>query len=261
MTRRRLLAALMSLREPRRLCGGFVFTEGPACAANGDLYFSDVGAERIYCRSQDGVLRVVRNSSNVANGLAFDARGRLLVCERGRLTRTDADGRITILADTFEDKGLNDPNDLAVRSDGTIFFSDLRSKTAWANPAKTDFSALYQLSPNGVLAVVSRALATPNGVALSPDEKRLYVADTAAGEIRLLPSGELFARVASPDGLKTDSFGNVWACAAPGLVVFDSRGALLRTIPLPESPSSCAFSRDGRALYVTARTSVYEISL
>jgi len=261
MTRRRLLAALMSLREPRRLCGGFVFTEGPACAANGDLYFSDVGAERIYCRSQDGVLRVVRNSSNVANGLALDARGRLLVCERGRLTRTDADGRITILADTFEDKGLNDPNDLAVRSDGTIFFSDLRSKTAWANPAKTGFSAVYELSPRGVLTVFSRICKSPNGVALSPDEKQLYVADTDAGEVRLLPSGGVFTRVTGPDGLKTDSAGNVWVCGAPGVVVLDAHGTLLRSIPIPESSSNCAFSRDGRALYVTARTSVYEISL
>ena len=127
--------------QVRKLRDGFVFTEGPVCSHRGDLYFSDVGEERIYCLSGPR-LRVVRNSSNLANGLAFDRKGRLVVCERGRLTRTERDGRITILAESYAGKGSHWPNDAVVRSDGSIYFTDLKQKSEWANPAKTGTNAV-----------------------------------------------------------------------------------------------------------------------
>lgn len=252
------------------LRGGFVSTEGPVCTSRGDLYFSDVGAERIYCLSGES-LRVVRNSSNLANGLTLDRRGRLIVCERGRLTRTERDGRLTILADSYEGKGLHWPNDVAVRSDGTVFFTDLKSKNEWANPAKTGFNAVYRWSERGGLSIFARDCQEPNGVALSHREDLLYVSDTAARNMRVYKSGSagpqqgrVLAQTSlagGPDGLKADAAGDIWVCEDDGLKVFSPAGELRATIPIPERPSNCAFSRAGSALFITARTSVYRLDL
>ncbi|HNY40776.1 MAG TPA: SMP-30/gluconolactonase/LRE family protein, partial [Bryobacteraceae bacterium] len=236
--------------EVRKLAGGFIFTEGPVCNAQGDLYFSDVGAERIYCLSK-GVLRVVRNSSNLANGLAFDPEGRLIVCERGRLTRTDADGRFAILAESHEGKGLHCPNDLVVRSDGAVFFTDLKQKNEWANPAKTGRSAVYNWVAGRGVSLFADDCREPNGVALSPREDLLYVSDTASRCIREyalgssgIQKGRILAKTSDsggPDGLETDAAGNIWVCESEGVVLLDTGGKRLGVIQLPESPSNCAF--------------------
>ncbi|HWR52457.1 MAG TPA: SMP-30/gluconolactonase/LRE family protein [Bryobacteraceae bacterium] len=109
--------------------------------------------------------------------MALDSRNRLLVCERGRLTRTEADGKLTILVDSFEGKGLHSPHDVAVRSDRTVFFTDLKPEKEWANPAKVGFSGVYELRSTGEMFLFPREYAGPNGIALSPDEDRLYVAE------------------------------------------------------------------------------------
>jgi gluconolactonase len=172
-----LLSPLMPGSEFRKIADGLVFADGPTCDRAGALYFSDVGAERIY-RYRQGELRVVRNSSNVANGLVDD-RGRLVVCERGRVTRTEADGRLTILTESYDGKGLHSPNDLVVARDGTIFFNDLKSSKEWKNPAKVGHSGVYRLSAAGELTLLARDCDSPNGVALTPRGDVLYVADTA----------------------------------------------------------------------------------
>ncbi len=258
------------LHQPyvRKLRGGFTFTEGPVCDQRGDLYFSDVGEERIYCLSKDS-LRVVRNSSNLANGLAFDQQGRMIVCERGRLTRTEHDGRIAILAESFDGKGLHWPNDVVVRSDGSIFFTDLKQKKEWTNPAKTNFNAVYVLSNNNKLTLFSTECQAPNGIAFSPKENLLYVADTDRRNLRMwqvngdgIRTGRVFAETSAagaPDGIKTDRDGNVWVCEEEGVIVFSPSGDQILTIKVPEQPSNCAFAKDGSLLFVTARTSIYGV--
>jgi gluconolactonase len=258
------------LHQPlvRKVRGGFTFTEGPVCDRRGDLYFSDVGEERIYCLSKDS-LHVVRNSSNLANGLAFDQQGRMIVCERGRLTRTERDGRLTILAESFDGKGLHWPNDVVVRSDGSIFFTDLKQKKEWANPAKTNFNAVYLLSPDSKLTLFSTECEAPNGIALSPKEDLLYVVDTDRRNIRTYDvdgggtrRGRIFAGTSTagaPDGIKTDRDGNVWVCEQEGVILFGPAGDRVLTIKISEQPSNCAFANDQSVLFVTARTSIYEL--
>ncbi len=256
--------------KARKLHGGFVFTEGPVCNERGDLYFSDVGEERIYCLS-GGSLRVVRNSSNLANGLAFDRQHRLLVCERGRLTRTEPDGRISILAESYAGKGLHWPNDLVVLPDGSVYFTDLKQKNEWANPAKTGINAVYRWSKQSGLSLFARDCQEPNGITLSPQGNSLYVSDTAARSVvayglnaKGTQEGRVFAQTSQsggPDGLKTDELGNVWVCEDEGIVVFSPSGERLMVAPIPETPSNCAFTRTGAALYVTAKTSIYQLDV
>src|ERR1035437_4005748 len=125
-----------------KLVDGMMATEGPTFSRAGFLLFSDIPARRIM-KWEDGQITAFRTDSNRANGLTFDHLGRLLACEVGRVTRTEHDGRITVLADQFEGKGLNIPNDLVYAIDGSIYFSDLRFRNPPPNPARTDFSALY----------------------------------------------------------------------------------------------------------------------
>lgn len=277
MTRRRILKTIFAApsfllaqrpSQVQKVHGGFHSTDGPICNKNGDLYFSDVAEERIYCLSK-GELRVIRNSSNLANGLAFDRQGRLVVCERGRITRSEVDGKLTIVADNFAGKGLHWPNDLVVRSDGSIFFTDLKQKNEWANPAKTGFNAVYRWSPDRKLTLVSRDCQAPNGIALSPKEDLLYVCDTTERAVWVYELDAEGARnrrsfvktseKGGPDGMKIDSSGNVWICEDEGIKVFSPRAEHLRTIPVPETPSNCVFSNDGCTLFVTARTSIYSL--
>lgn len=141
--------------KARTLRKGFVFTEGPVCTKNGDLYFTDVGEERIY-RFSNGSVQVIREKSNLAIGLALDRQGRLIVCERGRLTRIEPNAETTILADVYQGKGLNWPNDAVVRSDDSIFFTDLKPKAEQAEASKTGFNAVYRWSRNDGLRIISR---------------------------------------------------------------------------------------------------------
>jgi gluconolactonase len=254
-----------------KIAGGFAFTEGPVFSRLGYLLFSDIPAERIIKWSR-GRVTVYRENSNRANGLTFDHQGRLLACENGRVTRTEKDGRITVLADTYERKNLNRPNDLVYSIDGSIYFTDLRPRNA-ADAAKTDFSAVYQITRGGVLRAVSRDCERPNGVALAPNQQKLYVADSSRRNLRVyeiaadgaLKGGRIFAELKSdlsggPDGLKTDEGGNVWVAGPGGIWVFDSHGKHLGTITTPERPSNCGWGDRFRSLYITARTSVYRLS-
>src|SRR5262249_41030777 len=187
-----------------------------------------------------------------ATGLTFDHQGRLLVCERGRLTRTEKNGAITVLADSYEGKKLNIPNDLVYAIDGSIYFSDLRRRDAVADPEHTDFSALYQLTPKCQLRIASRDCERPNGVALAPNQQKLYLADSGRRNVWVydiagdgsLKNGRVFADMSNatrgvPDGLKTDEAGNVWVAGPGGVWVFNAKGQHMGTVPVPENPSNC----------------------
>jgi gluconolactonase len=232
---------------PEKIASGFKFTEGPVFSRRGYLLFSDIPNNRIV-KWEGGKESTLRDNSNGANGLTFDHQGRLLACEAGRVTRTEKDGSITVLAST----GLDRPNDLVYAIDGSIYFTDLPK------------SRIYQITKRGEVRVVAEDCVAPNGVALSPNQQHLYAADSKQRLVRkydIAPDGKLgggrtFAECRG-DGLKTDESGNVWIASEGGLWVFDSSGAKLGVVATPESPSNCNWGSGFRGLYITARTSVY----
>ena len=277
--------AFSSVVDPKarveKIAGDFRFTEGPVCSRIGFLLFSDIPAERIMKYNfppgrsgpGKGELSVFREKSNRANGLTFDHQGRLLACEgAGRVTRTEKDGRITVLAERVGGKALNGPNDLVYSIDGSIYFSDLRATNAPADAAKTDFSAVYQITRQGAVRLATREPQRPNGVALGPKQLTLYVADSATQQIwsfevngdGSLKNGRVIATLKSDqqgaaDGLKTDEAGNIYVAGPGGVWVFAPAGKHLGTIAVPETPSNCNWGRGFSGLYITARTAIYYV--
>ncbi len=255
--------------KPERIATGFRFTEGPVFSRLNYLLFTDIPASKIMKWSQ-GTVTMFRENSNGANGLTFDHQGRLLACEIGRVTRTEKDGSLTVLAAKYEGKGLHRPNDLVYAIDGSVYFSDRRSKTAPGGPPMTELSAVYQVTRTGEVRIAVRDCDLPNGVALAPDQQKLYVADrnllrvydiAPDGSLR---NGRIFADMQSgtpggPDGLKTDEGGNVWVAGPGGIWVFDPKGERLGIVEAPETPSNCCWGDAFRNLYITARTSVYRL--
>ena len=261
---------------PERIATGFRFTEGPVwIAEEKSLLFSDIPADRIYELAADGRVTIFREPSGNSNGLARDKRRRLIACEHRnrRVTRTDEDGSIETLAETFQGKKLNSPNDVAVKSDGAIYFTD-PSYGIDSHEQEQPLQGVYRLSPDGKeLSLVAQDFARPNGLAFSPDESKLYINDSERRHIRVfnvredksLSGGSLFHDMnvdvpGSPDGMKVDVEGRLYCAGAGGVWVFDDAGKHLGTIVTPEKPSNCAWgSGDWRSLYITAVTSVYMI--
>ena len=260
----------------KRVATGFRFTEGPVwMAEKKSLLFSDIPANRIYELAADGHVMTVREPSGNSNGLTRDQKGRLIACEHGnrRVTRTEADGAVTVLAETFRGKRLNSPNDVVVKSDGAIYFTD-PSYGIKPEEQEQPVQGVYRLSADGSeLTLVADDFARPNGLAFSPDEKKLYIDDSHRRHIRVcevrndgsLSRGSLFHAMdvrspGSPDGMKIDVEGRVYCTGAGGVWVFDDAGKHLGTIVTPEKPSNCAWGDDDWcSLYITAVTSVYRI--
>lgn len=245
---------------------GFVFTEGPVWLPANELIFSDIPADTIYRADKS----VYRKPSGKSNGLTLDRQGRLIACEHWnrRVTRTEKDGSITVLADNYDGKKLNSPNDVVVRSDGTIFFTDPPYGLE-GRPAELAHAGVYAILPDGKLKLLIADFKKPNGLALSPDESLLYVADSELGHIRVfnvapdaaLSNGREFcAGIKTPDGMKVDIRGYVWCTGEAGVEVFDTKGAKVGVVILPQGPANCAFGdADSKTLYVTARTGVYKV--
>jgi gluconolactonase len=255
----------LTVGEVELVSGGFQFTEGPVWLPKGLLIFSDIPADAIYCADKS----VFRKPSGKANGLTLDTEGLLIACEHGnrRVSRTQEDGTIVTVADAYDGKKLNSPNDVVVRSDGTIFFTDPPYGLE-GRDAELPFSGVYAVAPSGNLLLLTKEFERPNGLAFSPDEKTLYIGDSGEGLIRAyevaadgaLNKGRLFCRVPGPDGMKVDVRGNLWTTAEDGVRVYDSAGDLLGTVAFPERPANCAFGdADSKTLYVTARTSLYKV--
>lgn len=237
--------------EVKKVAGGFQFTEGPVFSRRGYMFFSDIPAEKIL-KFEKGEVTVYREKSNKANGNTFDHQGRLLTCEGGgRVTRTEKNGSITVLAE----KGLKGPNDLVYCIDGSIYFTDLPG------------SKVYRISRKGDLQVVSEDFAGPNGIALGPNQQKIYVADSKKRNVRVydikpdgsLTNGRHFADTRC-DGLKTDEAGNVWVTGEGGIWVFDASGKHLGIIRTPENPANNCWGSGFGGMYITARTSVYQVS-
>ncbi|KQX48541.1 MULTISPECIES: SMP-30/gluconolactonase/LRE family protein [unclassified Paenibacillus] len=263
---------------------GFIFTEGPAWdKTDGSLVFSDIKANTIYRLKEQDHLSVVRRPSGMSNGLAFDAEQRLIACEHaGRrlslYSLYDSIGPIVTLADRYEGKRLNSPNDVIVASDRSIYFTDpnygLVNELQAPKAQEQLFQGVYRLSPSGKLTLLINDFAGPNGLALSPDERKLYVSDTERQHIRVfdldnhgrLVYGRLFAKLdvsmgeGVADGLKVDEEGHVY-CAGPGGVwVFEPDGSVIGLLKIPEITSNLTWGGlSGRTMYITATSSVYKI--
>ena len=251
---------------------GFRFTEGPVWSREGYLLFSDVPGNKIMKHVPGEDAAVFRESSNRANGNTFDSQGRLYTCESEgrRVTRTDKKGRVEVLADQWEGKRLNAPNDIVVAKGGHVYFTD-PAFGSQEDTRELDFYGVYHITPKGRLSLIAKPAGRPNGIALSPNGRILYVANSDEHNIRaydVARDGEVSGeRVAIsgiegvPDGIRTDEKGNLYV-AAKGIAVYSSEGKLLATIPLAETPSNCAFGDpDFQTLYITARTSVYRVRL
>ena len=256
-----------------KVASDFGFIEGPVWRKEGYLLFTDIPRNRIMkWHPKDGV-SVFREPSEQANGLAVDAKGRLLACEHKgrRVSRTEADGKITTLVDKFEGKRLNSPNDLAFGRDGSIYFTDPPYGLPQQKEGKElDFNGVYRLTPKGVLTALVKDFKGPNGIVFSPDHKTLYVADSPKRHLRAfdvkadgtLANGRVFAEVMIPDGMKVDVKGNVYSTGQGGVWVFDKQGKKLGVIATPETPANCGFGdADYKTLYMTARTGLYRIRL
>ena len=272
-----------------RAAAGLGFTEGPVWR-NGALLFSDIPNDRIVRlrRLHEGP-ELTTFATGPANGLTLDLQGRVLVAEQTgrRVSRVADDGTRTVLAERYDGKRLNSPNDLVVKSDGSIYFTDppygvqrgtpgMKRPHGWWNAPlagkELAFQGVYRLSPDGALRLLADDFALPNGLAFSPDEAVLYVDDSARKHIRAfdvssdgeLANDRVLLDMASsdpgvPDGLKVDVLGNVFCTGPGGVWVCRPDGTLLGRIVLPELPANLAWGEDGSVLYLTARTSVYRM--
>ena len=263
----------MAVSEPEVIAKNLMFTEGPVWRPEGYLLFSDIPANIIYKWKPGGELEKFRSPSGNSNGLTLDKRGRLIACEHGnrRVSRTELDGSISVLAENYKGKRLNSPNDVVVKSDGSIYFTD-PPYGVQPNQRELDFQGVYRISPDGELTLLVDDFVKPNGLAFSPDEKILYIADTDKKHVRAfdlnpdgtLANGRVFADLSGekqhgPDGMKVDIDGNLYVTSGVTWI-FDSKGKHLGNIVTPEAPANCAFGDDDyKTLYITARTSVYRV--
>jgi len=254
-----------------KLAGDFQFTEGPVwIAAKNELLISDIPANRII-RFKDGKFETFRTPSHNSNGLTLDKQGRIIACEHGSrsVTRTEADGTITTLADHYAGKRLNSPNDVVVKSDGAIYFTDPPFGVR-RGEQELEFQGVYRIAPDSkTLTLVARDFVKPNGLAFTPDEKVLYINDTERGQIRAfdvavdggLSNGHIFTTNApGADGMKVDLKGNVYCACKPGVMIFDRTGKHLHTYTLADQPTNLAFGdSDWKTIFITARHSLYRV--
>ena len=262
------------------LATGFVFTEGPLWHPEGYWLFVDVRREpgAIFKLAPGGETEIYREPSNGSNGLTWDLQGRLVMCEGDgrRMSRREHDGTITSLAEQWDGKRLNRPNDVVCRSDGSIYFTNPGGRVP-AEEREIDFSGVHSIAPDGTVTAVITDTEYPNGLAFSPDESVLYVTNTrdsmyiAAYDMAAdgtASNRRIFADMSSdeadgvPDGMKVDSAGNVYSTGPGGCWVFDSNGNHLGIIRLPEIPANCAWGGpDNLTMFFTARTSVYTLRM
>jgi gluconolactonase len=248
------------------VAGDIGFAEGPVWHPDGYLLFSDIPSGRIY-RWRDGALDVHREPSGNSNGLTLDLDANLLACEHGgRRVSRERENAVEPVATSYEGKRLNSPNDLVVRSDGRIFFTDPPYGIE-EGQRELPFNGVFAVLPGQEPVLLASDFERPNGLAFSPDERVLYVADTARHHVRAfevrpdggISGGGVFVETRDggrPDGMKVDREGRLYVCATT-VQVFTPEGQLLGAIACPQLPANCAWGGDGSTLYITARTGVY----
>jgi len=265
---------------PEQIAAGLTFTEGPLWYGN-YLLFSDIPQNRIVklsLLSNGPEITTFRSPSGNSNGLTLDKSRRLIACEHGtrRVTRTETDGSIKILAERYQGNRLNSPNDVVVRSDGSVYFTDpsfgLGTPPAWKEIA---FNGVFRVAPDGELVLLADDFDLPNGIAFSPDESVLYVNDTSQGHIRAfdvneegdISNGRVLIElkgkeVGRPDGMKVDRQGNVYCTGPGGIWIAQPDGRALGRVLMSEQPANFAWGDyDWQTLYITARTGIYRMRM
>ncbi|WP_297003736.1 MULTISPECIES: SMP-30/gluconolactonase/LRE family protein [unclassified Thalassospira] len=270
----------------RKISGGHLWTEGPVWfPAHQCLLFSDIPNQKIFRWMCDGSVNEFRDHSDFANGNTRDTNGCLVTCQHGSrtVTRTEHNGKITTLADGFEGRRLNSPNDVVVKTDGSIWFTDptygiLSNYEGYKATPEQEFNNVFRLEPEtGIVESVAQDFRQPNGLAFSNDEKLLYVTESGSSHDATIPAvirvydvvgesalgnGRDFAEIDNglPDGIRVDCYGNVWSSAADGVHCFDPGGKLLGKVLVPETVSNLTFGgARGNELMITATSSVYAI--
>jgi len=263
--------------EVREIAKDLKFTEGSTWyAAEKCLLFSDIPSDIIYKWTEGEGLKPWRQPSHNANGNTVDPQGRLVTCEHTSrsITRTGKDGKVETLCSTYQGKKLSSPNDVVVKSDGTIWFTDPPYGIPKGEQKEQDKNRVYRLDPGAKEPVaVAEDFDMPNGLCFSPLEKMLYVADSGKPHhIRrfkvkadnTLEAGEVFATISpgGPDGIRCDRHGRVFSSAGDGVQVFNPDGKLIGKIHTPLAASNCCFGGpDGKTFFITARTSVWAANL
>jgi gluconolactonase len=267
-----------------RLAGGFTFTEGPVWRDDGSLHFSDIPASRRHRWHPEEGVSVLRDPNDMGNGMTLDTAGNLLICQHATstLVRERADGTRETVASHWRDRELNSPNDVVVRSDGTIYFTDpsygrILPDFGVLRPQELDFQGVYRVAPDGELHLEAMDFAMPNGLCFSVDEALLYVNDTERSHVRVfevaadgsLANGRVFFEgvgTAIPgeevDGMKVDERGNVYTTGPRGIWVLSPAGEHVGTIAVPETVGNHAWGgEDGRTLFVCGSTSLYALCM
>lgn len=265
-----------------KVATGFGFVEGPTWLPHKNAFvFSDIprDTQHLVVLNADGTFaapEVFLQPSRNANGTTLDPQGNLLVCRHSArdLIRIAPDGTQRVLATHYQDKRLNSPNDVIVAPDGAIYFTDPPWGLGRNDVREQEHASVYRLAPDGTLAAVASDMLAPNGLALSPDGKTLYVSESwwqirpqFISAYRVRPDGSLGpprrfyeVPVGTPDGMRVDQHGNVWTTAGNGILILSPEGELLATIPVPESPANLTFGGpDGKTVLITAETSIYAI--
>jgi len=248
---------------------GYTYTQGPAWSRDGSLIFSDTAGDKLWKWIPGGQPSVFRPSANGPSGNAFDSQGRLYTCETRarRVTRTAKDGRIEVLAEQWEGKKLNAPDDLALSKSDHVYFTD-PAFGEQQDHRELDFYGVYHLPPKGPLKLVAKPAGRPNGIALSPNGRVLYVTNSDEKNLRAYDvdrngdaAGErVLARLDGvPGGIRVSEKGDLYIAIPKGIAIYSAEGKPMHTIELHDRASNCALDPDGKTIYVTARGSVYRV--
>ena len=260
-----------------RVATGFGFTEGPVWDQSGFLYVSDETINKIYRLHLDGKKEEVIALGD-PDGNTFDRQHRLIDCASvlRAIIEVTPDGKYKILADRYEGKKFNSPNDVIVGPDGALYFTDPTLDLVAGEKQEIPFQGVYRLDAKGNIRLLTKDLTQPNGLAFSPDGKHFYVDDSEQRNIRVydvahdgtLTNGRIFGEEPGgkddgvPDGMKVDQNGNIFVTGPKGIWVWDAKGNHLGTIVMPEQPANLAWGdKDYRTLYITATTSVYRLEM
>jgi gluconolactonase len=256
-----------------KVAGGFGFTEGPVWDPQGFLYVSDEVQNKVSRVFPDGRVETLLEIVD-PDGSTLDAEGRFVTTASAlrAVIRIASDGKYTILADKFEGKKFNSPNDVIVGPDGALYITDPTLDLPKGDTQEIPFQGVYRLGRDGSIRLLTKDLSQPNGLAFSPDGKRLYIDDSKQRDIRVydvamdgsLQNGRQFAkeegRGGVPDGMRVDVHGNVFVTGPLGVWIWDPDGRHLGTIVMPEQPANLNWGdNDWSTLYITAETSVYRL--
>ncbi|MEL7833443.1 SMP-30/gluconolactonase/LRE family protein [Fodinibius sp. Rm-B-1B1-1] len=259
--------------RPQKITDGYQFTEGPVWHDSGYLLFSDIPANTVYKWAPGGQAEEFLNPSGHSNGLTFAENGHLLLAQHdGAIGHLAEGGELVTVVDSYEGKRLNSPNDLVVKSDGAIYFTDPDFGVS-DEDKKLGMNGIYRYSEENGLTLLVEDFDLPNGIVFSPDEERLYVNDTRHNHIRVfdvkedgtLANGKIFAEMKSnaegaADGMKVDSEGNLYSTGPGGLWIFSPEGEVLQQVEMPERITNLAWGgSDFSTLFLTAPNAVYQL--